>query len=182
MMSPEWLTAIGTLGTFVVIAASAVAALMQLRHMRGSNAIVALTECREKLESEEFQNARHFIQTDMLNLLQQPDIRTQLEAGGPTPLELRQASYVANFFESLGTFVRFGIIDRNIACNLWCSVVARSWDALLPLIRIFRARDKAVWENFEYLTVISNQFMDDHPTTYPAGMDRMPMEKTADVS
>jgi hypothetical protein len=33
-LSPEWLTAIGTIGTFVVIAASAAAALFQLRHMR----------------------------------------------------------------------------------------------------------------------------------------------------
>lgn len=175
------MTAVGTLGTFVVIAASAVAALMQLRHMRGSNAIVALTECREKLESAEFQNARRFIQMDLPQLLQQPNIRAQLEVRGVTPLELRQASYVANFFESLGAFVRFGIIDRNIACNLWCSVVAGSWDALLPLIRIFRARDKAVWENFEYLAVISNQFMDDHPTTYPPGLKRMPLETSADV-
>ena len=86
-MSPEWLTAIGTLGTFVVIAASAVAALMQLRHMRGSNAIVALTECREKLESEEFQNARRFIQTELPRLLEQPEIRDRLRTAGVTPLD-----------------------------------------------------------------------------------------------
>lgn len=53
-MSPEWLTAIGTIGTFVVIAALAAAALFQLRHMRGSNQIMALTEVRETVESADF--------------------------------------------------------------------------------------------------------------------------------
>jgi hypothetical protein len=55
-MSAEWVTAIGTIGTFVVIAASAVAALVQLRHMRGSNQIAALNELRETMESESFQS------------------------------------------------------------------------------------------------------------------------------
>ena len=47
-MSAEWFTAIGTLGTFVVITVSAIAALMQLRHMRGSNQIIALNECAKR--------------------------------------------------------------------------------------------------------------------------------------
>lgn len=38
-MSAEWVTAIATAGTFVVIAASAIAALLQIRHMRSGNAI-----------------------------------------------------------------------------------------------------------------------------------------------
>ena len=60
-MTAEWVTAIATLGTFLVIAASAIAALLQLRHTRGSNQIIALTECRERLESDEFNDARQFI-------------------------------------------------------------------------------------------------------------------------
>ena len=71
-MSAEWVTAIATLGTFIVIAASAVAALMQLRHMRGSNQIVALTECRETMESETFQNAREFVLMVLPELLKDP--------------------------------------------------------------------------------------------------------------
>jgi hypothetical protein len=48
-MSAEWVTAIATSVTALVIASSAAAALFQLRHMRGSNQIVALTELRETL-------------------------------------------------------------------------------------------------------------------------------------
>ena len=171
-MSPEWLTAIATLGTFVVIAASAVAALMQLRHMRGSNQIVALTECRETLDSDAFQDARRFVSEVLPEFLKDPDKRAKLVERA-FPAELRPAANVANFFESMGAFVRFNIIDRTIACDLWCGVVVTSWEALLPVTRARRRLDPGVWENFEYLAVISKQFMERHPSSYPAGVPRM---------
>lgn len=171
-MSAEWVTAIATLGTFVVIAASAVAALLQLRHMRGSNQIVALTECRETLESEAFQDARAFLALELPQLLNNPDLRDELSS--PVfPKELRAAANVANFFESMGAFVRFNIIDRNIACDLWCGVVLSCWEALLPVTRIRRRLDPGIWENFEYLAVLSMQFTERTPTSYPRRMRRM---------
>lgn len=171
-MSAEWVTAIATLGTFIVIATSAIAALLQLRHMRGSNQIVALTECRETLESAAFQDAREFSVMVMPELLKDPDIRRKL-ANPLFPKELRPASNVANFFESMGAFVRFNIIDRNIACDLWCGVVLASWEALLPVTRIRRRHDPGVWENFEYLAVLSQQFIERSPTSYPRRMRRI---------
>lgn len=177
-MSAEWVTAIGTIGTFVVIAASAMAALLQLRHMRGSNQIIALTECREKLESAEFQDAREFVALKLPELLKDPAVQAKL-ARSFFPSELRPAGNVANFFESMGAFVRFNIIDRRIACDLWCGVVVGSWNGLLPVIRIRRKIDPGIWENFEYLAVLSEDFMDRHPTSFPQHMRRMPLEERA---
>lgn len=176
-MSAEWVTAIATAGTFVVIAASAVAALLQLRHMRGSNQIVALTECRETMESREFQEARRFVRNTLPSMLQDPSVLRAL-ASGPMP-ELYPANYIGNFFESMGGFVRFGIIDKTIACDLWCGVVYGSWLSLLPMTRIIRERDPGLWENFEYLAVLSQDFMNRHPTSFPKGMRRMPLDEPA---
>ena len=53
-MSYELLNVIGVLGTFVVIAATAVAAIVQLRHLAGSNRISVLNEMRQTYESEQF--------------------------------------------------------------------------------------------------------------------------------
>lgn len=175
-MSPEWVTALATLGTFIVIAASAVAALLQLRHMRGSNQIAALTECRETLESDAFQEARHFVHNLLPKMSEDPEIRRRLIEES-FPQELRPAQTVANFFESMGAFVRFDIIDRSIACDLWCGVVIASWDALLPVTRILRRRDPGVWENFEYLAVLSKEFMERTPSSYPRGLPRMNLEE-----
>ena len=165
-----------TLGTFVVITASAIAALLQLRHTRGSNQILALTECRERLESDEFQNARRFVSKELPELMKDPEILKKLE-GTSFPDELRPAGNVANFFESMGAFVRFKIIDRTIACDLWCGVVLASWEGVLPITRARRRHDPGVWENFEYLAVLSKQFVEQSPSSYPRRMARMPLGK-----
>lgn len=184
-MSAEWLTAVGSIGTFVVIAASAVAALIQLRHMRGSNQIVALTECRETLESPEFQEAQQFVAYDLPGRFKDPReilrvagvarVRTQFEG------EYRAISTVANFFENLGVFVKNGIIDHRLACDTWAYVILRNWNALEPVVTFVRedVGMPAIWENFEYLAVLSQRYYEDNPTgSYPSGFGRMPKSRS----
>jgi len=71
-MTAEWISAVAAAGTFLVILASAIAALVQLRHMRGSNQIVALTECRETMESAEFGDALTFVSYELPKRLNDP--------------------------------------------------------------------------------------------------------------
>jgi hypothetical protein len=52
-MSLEVVNTLATFGTFVVIAATAIAALVQLRHARSSNQIEALAEMRQEAASSE---------------------------------------------------------------------------------------------------------------------------------
>ncbi len=49
---PEWIAALSSLLTFFVIGASAVAALIQLRHIKSSNELIAINDFRHALESE----------------------------------------------------------------------------------------------------------------------------------
>jgi hypothetical protein len=176
-MSPEWLTAVGTLGTFVVIAASAAAALMQLRHMRGSNQIIALNEVRETIESPVFQAAENFVLRELPQRLEDPAVRAILLMPF-FPSEYQPARTVANFFETFGALVKNGIIDPEIACDLWGGVAIRAWDALTPVIANRRAMlgTSALWENFEYLTVLSKRHLKNHPEGgFPKRMERLPL-------
>jgi post-segregation antitoxin (ccd killing protein) len=178
-MSAEWVTAIATAGTFAVIAASAAAALVQLRHMRGSNQIVALTECRETLESPEFRDAQRFVSYELPRRLNDP-AEARKAAQIPFVGEYEAIATVANFFESMGLFVKTGIIDRHIACDFWSFVVLRNWEALLPIISYARARieQPALWENFEYMAALSERYQREHPTSYPKGAAHMPVDSS----
>jgi hypothetical protein len=156
-MSAEWVTAIATLGTFLVIAASATAALIQLRHMRGSNQIAALTEFRETMESDKFQAAQAFVSFELPKRLKDPVERvnaTQLPPMG----EYTAITTVANMFEALGGLVKSGVIDREVACDVVALIVVRNWDAMLPLTTYVRRKLQApaLWENFEYLRCSQN--------------------------
>jgi hypothetical protein len=178
-MSAEWVTAIATAGTFVVIAASAIAALIQLRHMRGSNQIVALTECRETLESPEFRDAQRFVSFELPERLKDPNERAKIVAL-PFSGEYEAIGTVANFFESMGLFVKTGIIDRHIACDFWAFVVLRNWNALLPVTTFIRVavQTDALWENFEYMAMLSKTYSERHPSSYPSKAPRMPMDES----
>jgi hypothetical protein len=78
-MSLELVNTLATFGTFVVIAATAIAAIVQLRHARSSNQIAALNELRETMESPDFREAQHFIQTQLSAKLQDPAFRYQAD-------------------------------------------------------------------------------------------------------
>jgi hypothetical protein len=178
-MTPEWVTTAATVFTALVIAASAAAALVQLRHMRGSNQIVALTECRETLESPEFRDAQRFVSYELPKRLSDP-VEARRITEVPFADEYQSITTVANFFENMGLFVKTGIIDKRIACDAWSLVVLRNWEALLPVTSFLRHRtnDRALWENFEYMAALSERYQRDHPTSYPSGMERMPENRS----
>ncbi len=179
-MSLELLDTVAAVGTLLVIAASATAALVQLRHMRGSNQIMALTEFRETMESPEIGAAQRFISYELPNRLKDPDERRKMTVL-PFSGDYERIGTIANLFEGLGEFVRHGIIDAAIACDMWGYVVLRNWNALLPLTTYIRHTIGApqLWENFEYLALISKQYLADHPKgTYPPYLPRMPQDRS----
>ncbi len=173
-MSVELLSALASVGTFVVILVTAIAAVVQLRHMRASNQIAALTEIRETMESPEFVAAVRFIGSELPVLMKDPAFPPRLHQRILDP-DLRSINFVGNVFENLGVFVKYGIIDKQIACDLWAGPVMRSWTALAPALRIRRKvfDAPAMLENFEYLTVLCEDYDARHPEgSYPRGVRR----------
>lgn len=179
-MSAEWVTAIGTIGTFAVIAASAIAALLQLRHMRSGNQIAAYNECRETMDSTDFREALYFIRTVLPARLADPETCEEIIRSGLAG-EYGGIRLVANLFESMGLFVRTGMMDERIACELWSGIVLTTWNALRPLIATVRKRiSPGVWVNFEYMAVLSKRYNERFPEGgYPRGFERMPLDEPA---
>lgn len=181
-MPLELVNTLATIGTLLVIAATAIAALIQLRHMRGSNQIVALTECRETLESPAFREAQRFVSCDLPERLHDQNEALRIAQPQSQFLDEYQAiDTVANFFENLGVFVKNGIIDERIACDVWAHVILRNWNTLVPIVTFVREdlRQPAIWENFEYLAVLAERFAREHEGgTYPKTVPRMPEDRS----
>jgi hypothetical protein len=175
-MPAEWVTAIATVFTALVIAASAVAALLQIRHMRKSNEIEIIAKWTEAMESEEFGAARAFVVTELPRILADP-ARLAALSWTPFPTELQPVRTICNHFESVGAFIKLGNVDEHVACELWGLVVLECWRSASPVIQFMREKygTIAVWENFEYLAVLSDRWVTEHPQgTYPANTGRMP--------
>ncbi len=178
-MSLELLNTFGTFGTFVVIAATALAALVQLRHMRSSNQITALSDLYEKQRDSEFESARHFVFAGLPEKMRDPAFRYQLAHRAARTEEnallIAKINAVGNYYEETGVLVKSGLVDREFFLEIYSGNITSSWDALGEATAILRERlGQALWENFEYVAVLAQDWFAQHPSgTYPANVRRI---------
>jgi hypothetical protein len=181
-MSVELVNTIATLGTFVVIAATAIAAIVQLRHMRGSNQITALNELRETMETPDFQAASHFVASELPAKLRDPAFRYQVvhrfARTDENGLLVTRINSLGNFYESMGLLVKTGLVEQKLVMEMWSSNVTLDWANLAPVAAMARrSAGDALWENFEYLAVLAQDWLAVHPKgTYPAGVRRFTLK------
>jgi hypothetical protein len=177
-MSLELVNTFGTLATFIVIAATAIAAMVQLRHMRSSNQIAVLCDLYEKRGSPEIVSAIQFIHAGLTEKMQDPSFRYQVANRSARTDEnavpIEKATVVGNFYEEMGVLTKSGFIDRELLLDIHSGTIVASWDALSEYTAVTReARGAGIWENFEYLTVLAQDWDATHPTTYPANARRI---------
>lgn len=178
-MSLEVWSTLASVGTFIVIAATAVAAIIQLRHARSGNQIAALQELRDAFQSREFSDAMTFLDTHIAEFVKDPEFRFQFANRAARTEEYHEAiSYarlIGNYFEDMGALVAAGLLDRELTCMIYSNDIARAWEALEPIIGIGRRYGgKAIWENFEYVAMLTKRWMEAHPDGgYPRGAPRL---------
>jgi hypothetical protein len=80
---------------------------------------------------------------------------------------------VGNFFENMGALVKNGLADKELVLDIFAFQVLNTWEQLTPAVAIIRQarQSNTIWENFEYLTVLSQDWSTAHPNgNYPAGV------------
>lgn len=172
-MSLEFWSTVASIATFFVIAATAAAALVQLRHMRASNQIAALSDISRQIDSEWFRTARRALQEQLPRVLDAPEFRARAATEPNNIPELDPVRTVAGMFESLGSFVKFRALDAGIVIDQFGDAILDAWKELEPVIRLTRSSSPFLWENFEYLVVLTEDFVASHPNgSYPKGVRR----------
>ena len=187
-MSLELVNTLGTLLTVCIIAATAVAAMVQLRHLRAGNQITAMLAIGEELSAERFVATGRLLRSRLPALVDDPGFRAYNAARDsrhqPDPKtnaeyeEVRQAlSTLCNAYEELGILVKNGVVDANLFLDRYCWVISGWWSLTEKAVADARegTGKAAVWENFEYLAVLSQEWMRRHPSTYPKSLPRMPL-------
>jgi hypothetical protein len=82
---------------------------------------------------------------------------------------------VGNFYESMGMLAKAGLVDRDLVFELWSANINQAWEKLQPYTAICRrSLGEALYENFEYITVLARSWLVAHPKgTFPASMPRI---------
>ena len=168
MMPLEVWNTVATVGSFLVISATALAALVQLRHMRGGNQIAVLTELRASQQTPEFLTAVHYVYSELPEKMKDPAFRYQLaNRTARTAENNQQISYaetVGDFYENMGVFAKTGLVDCRLLMDIHSAIVLDAWNALADVTAALRAHyGRAIYENFEYLAVLSQNWIAAHP-------------------
>lgn len=182
-MPLELVNTIAALTTAIVITATAIAALVQLRHLRAGNQIAGFLTLRNMLDDEAHQRAWALLvrEGDVSNDEGYRAYVKAVVARRPTSGQERYADIYAaillmgNAFEVIGTLVRNGIVDRGMFLQQYAGPNITSWSRLEPYIALLRAErhDDAIFEDFEYMTVLSRAYIEKRPSEYPVGAPRL---------
>jgi hypothetical protein len=175
-MTLETLSTAAAVGTFLVIAATAIAAIVQLRQLRASNQlhglIAILSLPFEPILMESFEFTTHELSEHMKD----PEFRRVLEQTGPIDRSVHKELRLCDYYERLGSMVKYGLFWEELYFDN--SSPERFWELVAPVIAIQRrARGSVLYENFEYLVARSREWDRRHANgNYPSHTKRLVLE------
>lgn len=176
-MSLELVSTIASVGTFLVIGATAVAAAIQLRHMRASNQLGALLDLEREFRSPTLQDSFRFVERDLADRLGDKAYRAELERIGFIDASAHREINVLNWFDEMGAVLKNGLVDENAFMDLFSRLAVQHWEALAPAIAILRRRRGGGQNlNFEYLAIRARAWLERYPEgAVPKGTARIPL-------
>ena len=162
-------------GTLVVFAGTAIAALIQIRHLRASNELDALLRITEQMRSGELQDAFRYVVSELDAKVADSAYRTELGKRGFVDARRHPEMNVCNWFNEVGTLVKNRLIDEQTFLDLFSRLVTYYWSRLAPVIALLRReRGPGQYENFEYLAMLAQRWQARHPNgAYPASAQRL---------
>lgn len=157
----EVIDTVAAVGTFVVIAATAVAAIIQLRHMRASNQLAGLLSVLARVEDANFNTWLTETQRQLPALLSDPDyIQSVIDNTFDRRIAWLQ---LGNSYDWVGSLVKNKLIPVDAFLDVYSFRIVQAWELMVPITVLARHNSSdAVWENFEYLYIKGLEWSEKH--------------------
>jgi hypothetical protein len=178
-MSQETLATAAAVGTFIVIAATAIAAVVQLGHLRAQNQLTGLLTVLARVEDPQF-NAWVDAAREMIkSRLPDPTFRLSI-IDGTFERDNNPWLNLGNSYDWVGSLVKHKLIPEESLLDVYSGRVIQAWNIVEGLLPLMRKRPgPAVWENFEYLVVRAREWNVHNPNgAYPKGVARLQIDVT----
>lgn len=176
-MSLEFWSTVASIGTFLVITATAIAALVQLRHLRVANQLVIWQAIATAYEGPDLRPSFDFVRSDLAHKLEDPDFRAEIRSGRLDRRKHPEIT-VCNFFDQWGVYYRGGMVDRDAFMHINNGMIVSFWDALAPVVAMLAdpVHGNLSFQSFEYIAAEATRWRERHPAgDYPRSASRMPL-------
>jgi hypothetical protein len=173
-LNAEILNAIFSGLTLVVFVVTAIAAVVQLRHLRSNTSLQGLTMVLQDWQKPEMQAWIRYVRLELPEKLKDPAFCDEFRGAARRDRTRHPELHVCDYWEQCGTYIKYGMIDRLTFLDSSCTTIVTLWQCVYPAVVIMRERGgPSVYENFEFLAVLSKQWIAAHPNgAYPANMPR----------
>lgn len=180
-MSYEAVNTVAAIGTFLVIAATAIAAIFQLRHMRASNQLEGLLSVLARVEDANFNAWLTDTQRQLPVLLSDPEyVQTVVENTFDRSVAWLQ---LGNSYDWVGSLIKNRLIPVDAFLDVYSFRITQAWELMQPITVLARRNSSdAVWENFEYLYVKAQEWNKRHEHgNYPRNVPHAKLPRFEDV-
>lgn len=172
-MSVESWTLMVSFATLIVIAASAIAAIVQLRHLRAGNQLSGLITVFGMLQDPSVRELLTYVRHELPDRLKDVAFREAL-LEIPIDRQKHPELYLCDMYNHIGSFVRSGLIDERTYLQTDWYNVNLYWRLLADVITIVRSNRPYLFENFEYLAARAKTWIEKHPEgDYPRNERRI---------
>lgn len=177
----ETLNTVAAIGTFVVIGATAIAAVIQLRHMRASNQLEGLLSVLARVEDANFNAWLTETQRQLPQMLgDQAYVDSVINNTFDRSVAWLQ---LGNSYDWVGSLVKNRLIPVDAFLDVYSFRVIQAWELMIPIIVLARYPDApGVWENFEFLYVQAQLWWKQHDDgNYPKHIPRATLPPIEEV-
>jgi hypothetical protein len=151
-MTVDALNAITAVGTLVLLAATASAGFLQLRHLRAGNDLAAAQAIERDFRSPEIQAAFSYVQGELAARMADPVYRAELAAPGYIDPRTHPEMLLCNWLNRTGTLIRAGLLKERLFLDAFGPLVIYYWALLVPVIAVLRrTRGADQYRGFEFL-------------------------------
>jgi hypothetical protein len=178
-MSQETLSTAAAIGTFVVIAATAITAVVQLSHLRAQNQLTGLLTVLARVEDPRFNEWVDGARVMLTSRLPDPAYRRAVMDG---TFERKDNPWLnlANSYDWVGSLVKHNLIPEESLLDVYSDRIIGAWTIIEGVVPLVRSRSgPGTWENFEYLVVQAQKYNAEHAEgAYPKGVPRLQIANT----
>lgn len=177
----EIVNTIAAIGTFLVIGATAIAAVVQLRHMRASNQLEGLLSVLARVEDANFNTWLTETQRQLPGMMADPEyVRSVVDNTFDRSVAWLQ---LGNSYDWVGSLVKNKLIPEDAFMDVYSFRIIQAWELMEPITVLARHNVSAsVWENFEYLYVRGLDWISRHPNgSFPKHIKHAKLPQFRDV-
>lgn len=158
-INADWVAAIASVASAIVVAATAAAAFLQIRHVRNANEITVFLRLVDRLDSLEAEAAFAGIDEFVTRVRTDPALRLALTRDRRVA-DFRAIGTLLQFLEHLSTLVVMGHVTESLILAEYADSIDDLWDRLAEVVYLRRkARGPHVGAAFEHIAMRAKRYV-----------------------